>query len=127
MFLQEKKIPSGCKNLSFSGRRERGQFNWMILRVLHNSKIEIACFFNKYPCNEIKSFRLTKIYLVKKKQKIILGHEKERKNKYGEYREVTTKMHSRRNTLNAIQQAISRSFHIVGTLSPKFYTFPFFF
>mgnify|MGYP000170452959 CR=1 len=125
MFLQEKKYLLDVK-IRHSLVDGRGQFNWMILRVLHNSKIEIACFFIKYPCNEIKSFRLTKIYL-EKKNKIILGHEKERKNKYGEYREVTTKMHSRRNTLNAIQQAISRSFHIVGAFSPKFYTFPFFF
>lgn len=125
MFLQEKKYLLDVK-IRHSLVDGRGQFNWMILRVLHNSKIEIAYFFNKYPCNEIKSFRLTKI-ISEKSQKIILGHEKERKNKYGEYRELTTKMHSRRNTLNAIQQAISRSFHIAGTFSPKFYTFPFFF
>ena len=78
MFLQEKKYLLDVK-IRHSLVNGRGQFNWMILRVLHNSKIEIACFFNKYPCNEIKSFRLTKIYLGKKKQKIILGHEKERK------------------------------------------------
>ena len=76
---------------------------------------------------KLSSLYRLKFITKKKRVVLIIGHKKERENQYGEYRELTNNMHLRRNTLYAIQQAVSRSFHIAGVFSAKFYILSLFF